>query len=105
MTMRKFILLGFITLIGLQACTSYDYARRVVEQGNLLPMSKIDRLKVGMSKREVAILMGTSLLSPMFNNSRWDYAYSIRKGNNATTIRNLRLYFNGDRLVKIEHQP
>lgn len=101
----KFFLLFFIGLIGLTACTSYDYAQRVVEQGNLLPMAKINRLKVGMSKRDVAILMGTSLISPMFNNNRWDYAFTTRKGNNATTVRNLSLFFKGDRLVKIEHHP
>lgn len=94
-------------LIGftLTSCVSYDFSRRVVQQGNLLPQSKIERLRVGMSKQDAAILMGTSLLSPMFNNNRWDYAYTLRKSNKPLEVRNLTLYFKQDRLVRIEHHP
>ncbi|TAL58465.1 MAG: outer membrane protein assembly factor BamE [Legionella sp.] len=105
-TMRILILL--ITLIAsftLTQCASYDFARRVRQQGNLLPQSSINRLKIGMSKEDVAILMGTSLLSPMFNNNRWDYAYSWRKGSGTLTVRNVSLYFNNNTLASIEHKP
>ncbi|OCH97367.1 RNA-binding protein [Legionella jamestowniensis] len=85
-------------------CISYDYARRIVQQGNLLPQSKIERLKLGMSKNDVAILMGTSLLSPTFNNDRWDYAYTWRKGAGPLTVRHLSLYFSHSKLIKIEHK-
>tara|TARA_Y100000588_G_scaffold394379_1_gene514538 strand:- start:1732 stop:2052 length:321 start_codon:yes stop_codon:yes gene_type:complete len=87
------------------SCTSIDFEQRVVQQGNLLPESKIDRLKLGMSKQDVAILMGTSLLSPVFNTERWDYAYSIRQGNGPNQIRNARLYFKNERLIRIQKQP
>ncbi|QDP71722.1 outer membrane protein assembly factor BamE [Legionella israelensis] len=101
----RFLFIVFFLILGLSHCASYDFSRRTVQQGNLLPQSKIDRLKIGMSKNSVAILMGTSLLSPVFNNNRWDYAYSIRKGSSKTLVRNLRLYFKNDTLVKIEHYP
>lgn len=59
-----------------------------------------------MSKQDVAILMGTSLISPTFNNHRWDYAYTWRRGSGRLEIRHLSLYFSkNDRLNKIEHQP
>lgn len=114
--MAKFFMTGkkmrFITLIfciflsfTLTQCESYDFARRIIQQGNLLPQSKIQRLKIGMSKEDVAILMGTSLLSPTFNNDRWDYAYTWRRGTGPTEMRNAVLYFQGNRLVKIEHRP
>ena len=95
----------FLSLLTLTQCTSYDFARRVVQQGNLLPKEKVDRLKVGMSKNDVAILMGTSLLSPAFNHDRWDYAYTWRKGNGPMEIRHVSLQFKQDRLSGIEHQP
>lgn len=97
------ILCCFLSLFTLTQCTSYDFARRVAQQGNLLPKDKIDRLKVGMSKSDVAILMGTSLLSPTFNNDRWDYAYTWRKGNGSMEVRHVCLHFKNDRLTKIEH--
>jgi outer membrane protein assembly factor BamE len=76
-----------------------------VQQGNLLPQSKIERLKVGMSKKDAAILMGTSMLSPVFNTNRWDYAYTWRKGNGPNEVRNLSLYFKHGKLAKITHHP
>ncbi|PJE17998.1 MULTISPECIES: outer membrane protein assembly factor BamE [Legionella] len=114
--MAKFFIAGkkmrvvtiFTTLalaLTLTHCASYDFSRQVVEQGNLLPHSKIERLRIGMSKNDVAILMGTSLLSPTFNNDRWDYAYTLRKGNGSLLVHNLSLYFSHNSLARIEHKP
>lgn len=102
MQIRIILILISITL-SLTNCMSYDFARRVVQQGNLLPKSKIERLHIGMSKDDVAILMGTSLISPMFNNNRWDYAYTWRKGNGKTRICSITLYFANNTLVKIDN--
>ncbi|STX27794.1 small protein A [Legionella beliardensis] len=99
------IILLITASLSLTQCMSYDFARRVVQQGNLLPQEKIERLRAGMSKEDVAILMGTSLLSPTFNNDRWDYAYTWRRGNSATEVRNVVLYFKHNTLVTIEHRP
>lgn len=84
---------------------SYDFSRRVVQQGNLLAPQKIERLKIGMSKNDAAILMGTSLISPTFNNDRWDYAYTTRRGSGPIKVRNLTLYFTHDKLAHIERKP
>lgn len=101
----KLILISIIVMFTLTGCNSYDFARRVVQQGNLLPESTVSRLKVGMSKEDAAILMGTSLLSPMFNNDRWDYAYTWRRGTGRLIVKNVSLYFKNDRLVRIEKHP
>ncbi len=99
------LLLLLTLLLGLTHCMSYDFSRRVVQQGNLLPCAKINKLKTGMNKEDVAILMGTSLLSPIFNDDRWDYAYTRRKGNAPLIVHHLTLYFTHGNLSKIEHQP
>jgi len=98
----KIILISIALLSSLTHCSSYDFSRRPIQQGNLLPQYKIDRLKLGMSKNEVAILMGSSLLSPLFQHNRWDYAYTWRKGNGPNAIRHLVIYFANDRVVRIE---
>lgn len=99
------VLVSIIMTLTLSQCASYDFSRRIVQQGNLLPKSKIERLKLGMSKNDVAILMGTSLMSPTFNNNRWDYAYTWRRGNGSMEIRNVTLYFVRDSLARMEHKP
>ena len=100
-----FFLFGIFLTLTLTQCESYDFARRAVRQGNLLPKSEIDRLKIGMSKDQVAHLMGNSLISPTFNNNRWDYAYTWRKGNGPMEIRHVSLYFVNNALADIEHKP
>ncbi|MBI2785758.1 MAG: outer membrane protein assembly factor BamE [Legionella longbeachae] len=101
--MRTIIfLLGIVFTLTLTQCSSFDLSRRVAQQGNLLPQSKIDRLKIGMSKNEIAILMGTSLLNPTFNNDRWDYAYTWRRGHGNITMRTVSLYFSHGTLTRIE---
>lgn len=99
------LLISVMVTLSLTQCVSYDFSRRIAQQGNLLPQSKIERLKVGMSKNDAAILMGTSLLSPTFNNDRWDYAYTWRKGSGPIEIRNVILYFVNGSIARIEHRP
>lgn len=97
------LIFSLITLgFALTHCASYDFARRNVEQGNLLPQKKITKLKIGMSKQEVAVLLGSSLLSPTFHNDRWDYVYTHHKGNAKIYIKYLSLYFVNDLLQKVE---
>lgn len=98
-------LIHTILIMSLAGCVSYDLSRPVVQQGNLLPQSKIDRLKIGMNKEDIAILMGTSLLSPVFAQNRWDYAYTLRKRGQPLLVKNLVLYFTNNRLARIEHNP
>ena len=99
------ILMSIALTLSLTNCASYDFSRRLVQQGNLLPQSKIERLKIGMSKEDVTILMGNSMLSPMFNNDHWDYAYTLRKGSGPVEVHNLSLYFTQGALARIERKP
>lgn len=99
------IILLLASTLTLTQCMSYDFSRRVIQQGNLLPQEKINRLHVGMNKDDVAILMGTSLLSPTFDNNHWDYAYTWQRGNGPMEVRHVVLYFNKNTLVKIDHRP
>lgn len=96
------LLLSMVTMLTLSQCASYDFSRRVVQQGNLITKNKLDRLRVGMSKQDAAVLMGTSLLSPLFNNNRWDYVYTWRKGLGKMDKRTVVLYFKNNQLSRIE---
>ncbi|MCX7119594.1 MAG: outer membrane protein assembly factor BamE [Legionellales bacterium] len=98
----KTILILISIVLSLTHCLSYDFSRSKVQQGNILSPARIAHLKLGMSKNDAAILMGTSLISPMFNQDRWDYAYTWRRGTSPNIIRHLTLFFSNDRLVKID---
>ena len=98
----KIILISAALLLSLTHCSSYDFSRRVVQQGNLLPQAKIDLLKQGMSKNDVEMIMGSSLLSPPFEHDRWDYAFTWRKGNGSNATRHLVIYFKNNRVIRVD---
>lgn len=74
-----------------------------VQQGNLLPQNKIERLQVGMTKEEVVRIMGTSLLMTPFSDNHWDYAYTKRIGSDTIADKHLVLDFEGDKLIHISN--
>lgn len=88
--------------IPLSQCINYDFAHKVVRQGNLLPEETVRKLKVGMSKEDVSILLGTSLISQTFTDDRWDFAYTWRRGTGPLLVKTLTLYFSKERLVQIK---
>ncbi|NOX50640.1 MAG: outer membrane protein assembly factor BamE [Gammaproteobacteria bacterium] len=48
-----------------------------VQQGNVITQEMIDQLKPGMSRIQVAYIMGEPILRSTFNPNRWDYVYTI----------------------------
>lgn len=103
--MRKLNYLIYLILaVSLTGCASYDFSHRIIQQGNLIPETKIQQIKPGMSKEQVAITMGSSLLSPTFNNDRWDYAYTWRRGTGPMTIRHVSFHFRGGVVSRIEYK-
>lgn len=73
-----------------------------VPQGNLLDQDSIAEVKVGMSKRQVSLLLGTPAVASPFHQSRWDYLYSLRRRGREAEVRNLTLRFDGEALASIE---
>ncbi|QVL50945.1 MAG: outer membrane protein assembly factor BamE [Thiocapsa sp.] len=77
--------------------------RMTVQQGNIITEEMVDRLELGMNKRQVQFLLGTPLLTDFFQTDRWDYTYTIRRGHDPMEIRYLTLHFqDDDSLARIE---
>jgi outer membrane protein assembly factor BamE len=91
-----------IALCALAASACSPIYKLDIQQGNLFNKNLVDSLKPGMSKRQVTLVMGSpSIVSP-FDQSRWDYVSTLRKGNGRMATKDLTLYFKGDSLAKIE---
>lgn len=74
-----------------------------VQQGNEITPSMIERLTIGMSKRQVERAIGLPLISDPFNKNRWDYFYSIKEGRSGKVERqSASLFFDGDTLVDVK---
>ncbi len=81
--------------------------RPLIIQGNLITQDNVNKLKPGMHKKQVQLVMGTALLQDLFHDQRWDYYYGIGIGRIELEKR-LTLFFDeNDRLTRIvgDYQP
>lgn len=100
--MKKVLRLTGIVLCGIAASACSPIYKLDIQQGNLFSKSLVDSLKPGMTKHQVALVMGSpSVVSP-FNQDRWDYVSTLRKGNGRMATKDLTLYFSNNTLARIE---
>ena len=85
------------TLFGL--ITPY---RMEIVQGNVITKEQLERLKVGMPRRQVVDVMGSPLVADIFHGDRWDYVFTIRRQGSEPQRRSIVLTFSGDTLKTID---
>ena len=60
------------------ACTLPRVYRLSIQQGNVITQEMIDGLKPGMTREQVAYVMGQPVVRNPFDDNRWDYVYTLR---------------------------
>lgn len=96
----RHLLLSLVVILATSGCNVIY--KLDVQQGSLFDKETVDSLKVGMTKRQVTLIMGSpSVVSP-FDQNRWDYVSSIRRGRGKMESKDLILTFEEDKLAKIE---
>jgi len=106
MKLARRLLLATVVVFGLVGCSSFHFPgvhKINVQQGHIITQEMVDQLKLGMTKRQVRFVLGNTLLPNTFNDDRWDYFYSRRKGSNGPITQYLyTVYFADDKLTKTE---
>jgi outer membrane protein assembly factor BamE len=98
----RLLLLGALlgALLTLSAGCIY---RPNIQQGNLLKVEDVDQVTVGMTRSQVRYLLGTPMISDPFEPERWDYVYTLKRGNSKKTDRaHFVVRFDGDKVSKVE---
>ncbi|MBL4826504.1 MAG: outer membrane protein assembly factor BamE [Spongiibacteraceae bacterium] len=93
--------LPIILSLLLAACANVQFPgvyKVAIEQGNIIEQEMVDQLKPGMSRNQVEYVLGTALIKDTFNAERWDYLYSIQKGDEPRKQHRLTVFFEGDSL-------
>lgn len=101
MNMRKMVL--FLTLCSLvvSGC-SYLHPYQVdIQQGRKIDQSRLKQLHHGMSKAQVAQLLGKPVLKDPLHKDRWSYAYYHRPEIGPTKLKRLIIYFRNGVVTKI----
>ena len=97
-----FIVLAITLLNG---CSSLEFPgvyRINVGQGNIMTQEMVGKLRVGMTPAQVKYVMGTPIIEDTFQPGRWDYVYNFESGSGAFAQNYLTLYFESDRLARID---
>ena len=70
-----------------------------IQQGNALEQEDLDQLEIGMSKNQVAFLLGTPAIQDPFHQDRWDYLSSFARRGGDPVRRLVTLKFEDDTLT------
>ena len=70
-----------------------------VQQGNVITQEMIDSLKPGMTRAQVAFIMGEPIVRNTFNQDRWDYIYTIEVPGIFGNEERVSLHFEEDKLA------
>jgi outer membrane protein assembly factor BamE len=108
------LFLAFCTVLS--GCGSFDGASlRMTEaitpykvevvQGNFVASEQVQLLKAGMSRAQVHDLLGTPMITSVFHEARWDYAFTLRRKGVQTQSRRLTVYFKGDLVDRFDSDP
>ena len=73
-----------------------------VNQGNLLEQESIDAIEPGMTKRQVALIMGTPSVQSPFDVDTWSYTASLPRRGKKPQVKSFVLIFENDVLARIE---
>ncbi len=94
-------LLVVAILTSLVGCSYFQFPgvhKIYVQQGHVLNQDMIDDLEVGMTKSQVRFVLGTPLLADSFSLDRWDYYYSLHRGDETLRQRAMTVYFQDDKM-------
>ncbi len=77
--------------------------RQPIYQGNLIDPESARQIQIGMSKAQVAGMLGTPSIQDPFHHDRWDYTSSERRGRvGKTEVRNFVVHFENDAVTRWE---
>jgi outer membrane protein assembly factor BamE len=99
-------LLGSLLALALLAGSSGCVYRMAIQQGNFLDPGQVAQLENGMTRSQVAFLLGTPMIPQGFDNNRWDYFYYLKEQRLKTAdSRRITVYFEDDKVARVEKGP
>lgn len=107
------MLLPAVVLLSVAACSTGNKVSRSVAdivtpyradvvQGNFISSEQVQALREGMTRRQVAEVLGTPLLASVFHSDRWDYVFTIRRQGVQEKKLRLTAFFENNVLARTE---
>lgn len=106
---RYFLLLIFLAVMSLlvagcraDGSTILSPYKMEIVQGNFVSKEQAALVQPGMSRSQVRTILGTPLVTDVFHDERWDYAFSIKRRGVAPLTRRMTVYFEGDMVARVD---
>ncbi len=100
MQFKAVLVLALALMTG--ACSSWVY-RIDIPQGNYLDQKDVDKLRIQMTKEQVAYVLGNPVARNAFDDDKWHYVYRLARGNGSIYRKQLVIQFDeNDKLTTIE---
>jgi len=96
--MTRYLFIALIAVLTLNTGCKLIYKQNV-QQGNALEQEDLDQINLGMSKKQVAYLLGTPSVQDPFHRDRWDYISMLSRRGGEPVRRLVTLTFENDSLI------
>ena len=103
-----FLILIQIAMIAVSGCqllpdnAQLKSYRVLVQQGNVIDESKVDSLKINMTKEQVIFLMGEPVVNNIFDKERWDYVYYKKRDPEETQLNMVSIFFKDENIYSMK---
>jgi outer membrane protein assembly factor BamE (lipoprotein component of BamABCDE complex) len=96
--MTRYLFIALIAVLTLNTGCKLIYKQNV-QQGNAHEQEDLDQIQLGMTKKQVAYLLGTPAVSDPFHHDRWDYISMLSRRGGEPVRRLVTLTFEDDALI------
>lgn len=102
---RLIILVIFSSIVTLSGCIFPGVYKKELQQGQVMTDEMINQLQPGLTREQVAFVMGNPLTPSSLNQNRWDYIYWSKSPRDEVTQQRVSLRFENNRLAEITRTP
>ena len=99
--MTRYLLITLMSVLIFNTGCKLIYKQNV-QQGNAHEQEDLDQLELGMTKKQVAYLLGTPAIQDPFHQDRWDYISMLSRRGGEPVRRLVTLTFENDVLIATE---
>jgi outer membrane protein assembly factor BamE len=93
---------GGCAKLGTESSGLFSPYRIDLPQGNYITADMLDKLRPGMGREQVRLVLGSPLLQPLFRADRWDYVFAYRFASGRTEVRRVAIFFKDDMIATIK---
>jgi outer membrane protein assembly factor BamE len=100
---RPLMAVAIVAVIAIAGCAwapTWGVYKIDVNQGNYVTQEGVEKLRVGQTKSQVRLLLGTPLVSDAFHANRWDYVYRYETSGRLREEHRLTVLFEDDKVTK-----